>query len=165
MSRRRTYVVATVLVALSCAAMGWAAVRPGDGIGHRTWVAAGDALRHVGDWYRSGPADRQPDWDAASLALQGADASRGPDLMIAHGCGSCHVIPGVSGARGTVGPSLAGLRHRSYVAGVLPNDPGSLVRWLMNPTVHAPQTAMPDLGVTERQARDMAAYLYTLRGG
>ncbi|MEO1362499.1 MAG: c-type cytochrome [Pseudomonadota bacterium] len=164
MSRTRTYVTATVLVALSCAAMAWAAVRPGDGIGQRTWVVADDAITAAGDWFRRGPADGHPDWEEAAYTVQGADASRGPALMITHGCGSCHVIPGVSGARGTVGPSLAGMRHRAYVAGILPNEPGSMVRWLMNPTVHAPQTAMPDLGLTEGEARDMAAYLYTLRG-
>ncbi|MEL6648628.1 MAG: hypothetical protein AAFQ05_13195, partial [Pseudomonadota bacterium] len=55
--------------------------------------------------------------------------------------------------------------ERAYVAGVLPNEPGGLVRWLVDPVAHSPMTAMPDLGVTEADARDMAAYLYTLRGG
>lgn len=165
MPRPRSYVTAIVSVALSVAAMAWAAVRPSDSIGQRTWLVADDAITQMGDWFRRGPADGHPDWEEASFTVQGADVFRAPAQMIAYGCGSCHVIPGVSGARGTVGPSLAGLRNRAYVAGVLPNQPASLVRWLMDPTVHAPQTAMPDLGVTESEARDMAAYLYTLEGG
>lgn len=145
--------------------MAWSAVKPGDGIGSQTVVITQDALSDVADWFRRGPADGHPDWEDAAYTVHDADADHGAALMVFHGCGSCHVIPGIVGARGTVGPSLQGFRHRSYVAGILPNEPGGLVRWLMNPTVHAPLTAMPDLGITEPEARDMAAYLYTLRGG
>ena len=63
-------------------------------------------------------------------------------------------------ARGTVGPSLSSLVDRAYIAGVLTNAPGDLTRWLVNPPLYAPDTAMPDLGVTEQDAADMAAYLY-----
>ncbi|MEO0692736.1 MAG: c-type cytochrome [Pseudomonadota bacterium] len=145
--------------------MGWAALRPGDGLGSTTVVWAEDALSDTAHWFRRGPADGHPDWEAAALEIHDANPDRGAALMIDYGCGACHVIPGVAGARGTVGPQLDGFASRAYVAGILPNTPGGLVRWLMNPTTHAPQTAMPDLGVTEPQARDMAAYLYTLRGG
>ena len=50
-----------------------------------------------------------------------------------------------------------------YIAGVLPNDPENVVRWIMNPPSVDEKTAMPYLGVTDRDARDMAEYLYHLR--
>ena len=58
-----------------------------------------------------------------------------------------------------VGPSLRKLARRSYIAGVLPNTGENLVRWLREPQSIKPGTAMPDLGVGERDARDMAAFL------
>jgi cytochrome c len=93
----------------------------------------------------------------------GGDAQVGEHLIYTYGCGSCHVIPGVAEAIGTVGPSLQGFGSRYYVAGVLINTPRNLFRWVSKPQEIDPRTAMPDLGVTERQARDIAAYLYTLQ--
>lgn len=141
----------------------WALGTPGrDPVGNAV-LTAQTALRDSTDFLRAGPVDGAPDWEAASMVVQGGDAERGASLIEEHGCGSCHVIPGIPRAHGTVGPNLAGLRDRAYVAGVLPNRPGDLVGWLMNPTVHSPQTAMPDLGLSEPEGRDMAAYLYTLQ--
>lgn len=96
-------------------------------------------------------------------AVPGGNADRGAAALTAYGCGACHVIPGVPGATGLVGPSLAGMGRRVYLAGLLPNDTDHLVRWIRHPQAVAPGTAMPDLGVSERDARDMAAYLFTLR--
>ena len=113
-------------------------------------------------WRDAGPVDAQPEWQRMQLQVLNGDADHGQELMTHYGCGACHIIPGVSGARGTVGPSLTGFSQRAYVAGVLSNTPGDLTRWLINPPLFAPDTAMPDLDVTEADARDMAAYLYTL---
>ncbi|MGR3502549.1 c-type cytochrome [Pseudaestuariivita sp.] len=113
-------------------------------------------------WYISQPLDGELEWDTAQLQVRGADAAQGPALMVAYGCGSCHVIPGVSGARGTVGPSLTRFGERAYIAGILPNGPGTLTNWLINPPLYAPQTAMPDMGITQEDAEDMAAYLLAL---
>lgn len=93
----------------------------------------------------------------------GGDAERGRVALDGFGCGACHLIPGVTGARGMVGPPLAQFALRSYIAGQLPNQPDNLLRWLQDPPSIEPGTAMPDLGVTPAVARDMAAYLYTLR--
>jgi cytochrome c2 len=79
------------------------------------------------------------------------------------GCGSCHAIPGVAGARGAVGPSLAGIADRAELAGRLANTPGNMIRWVQTPQAIDPKGGMPDMGVSDRQARDIAAYLYTLR--
>jgi cytochrome c1 len=73
------------------------------------------------------------------------------------------VIPGVVGANRSVGPPLAGIANRQYIAGVLPNTPANMMRWLRQPTKVDPLSAMPDLDVTEQDARDIAAFLYTLR--
>ena len=95
--------------------------------------------------------------------VPGGDAARGRVAAGRYGCGSCHVIPGIPGARGRVGPPLTHFGDRSYVAGALPNEPASLVRWIRDPQDVEPGTAMPDLGVTEQDARDIAAYLYTIK--
>jgi len=92
-----------------------------------------------------------------------ADPERGKRAMHQYACASCHVIPGLVGANAPVGPPLAGFGARAIIAGVLPNNPENTVRWLRAPRQVNPASAMPDLGVTERDARDMAAYLSTLK--
>ena len=93
----------------------------------------------------------------------GGEAGAGRQLVADYGCGSCHMIPGVSGAAGLVGPPLDHFARRAYIAGEVPNDADFLVRWIEVPQAIEPGTAMPNLGVTEGQARSIAAYLYTLR--
>ena len=95
--------------------------------------------------------------------LTGGDPERAPALMRAYGCAGCHTIPGVRGADGLVGPPLSGFASRAYIGGVLLNDPNNLVTWLLNPKAADPKTAMPAVGLTQEQARHIAAYLYTLR--
>lgn len=91
------------------------------------------------------------------------DPENGRLLLRQFGCGDCHAIPGVAAAQGNVGPPLAGVAKRVYLGGVLPNSPENMARWIQAPREFDPPTAMPDLGVTEAHARDMVAYLYTLR--
>ena len=100
--------------------------------------------------------------DAAALT-QGGDASRGRELIRTYGCGACHTVPGVPGAVASVGPNLAGISARAYIAGVVPNQPENMMQWIMNPPGIDSKTAMPNLHVTARDARDIAAYLYTLQ--
>lgn len=97
------------------------------------------------------------------LLRTGGDATRGRDVIQQDGCGGCHTIPGVRGAKGLVGPPLMWWSRRTFIAGELPNTPENLVNWIRNPQAIEPHTAMPALGVTDQQARDVAAYLYTLR--
>lgn len=98
-----------------------------------------------------------------AAALAHGSPERGKDLIKAYGCGSCHAIPGIAGADATVGPPLAGIAGRSYIAGVLTNEPDHMVRWLIDPPAVDSLTAMPRVGLTARDAHDVAAYLYTLR--
>jgi cytochrome c len=95
--------------------------------------------------------------------VPGGDPARGKIQIAAYGCGSCHVIPGVSGARGLVGPPLTQFAYRAFIAGEAPNNSEFLIRWITVPQSIEPGTAMPNLGVSEGQARDIAAYLYTLK--
>ena len=94
--------------------------------------------------------------------VPGGDPAAGKQLLADRGCGSCHSIPGVSGADGLLGPPLDHFARRGYIAGEVINNADFLVRWIEVPQAIEPGTAMPNLGVTEGQARSMAAYLYTL---
>ena len=93
----------------------------------------------------------------------GGDAEAGKLLLRQYGCGTCHHIPGVAAARGNVGPPLDRLASRVYLAGLLPNTPANLAYWIRHPQKVDARTAMPDMQVSEAQARDMVAYLRTLR--
>lgn len=93
----------------------------------------------------------------------GGSASAGKRIIADRGCGKCHTIPGIPNANGLVGPPLNSMGRRSYIAGIFPNQPDNMVQWLMSPKSMKPKTAMPSVGLSEQQARDVAAYLYTLR--
>jgi cytochrome c2 len=112
-------------------------------------LAAGFATAACG----RGPVTHVPD----------GSAERGKQTIAAMGCGACHVISGVPGADGEVGPPLTGVARRAIIGGTLPNTPANMVAWIEDPPAIAPTTAMPNLGVTPQSARDIAAYLYTLR--
>jgi cytochrome c len=94
--------------------------------------------------------------------VDGGEPVRGERALMRYGCGSCHVVPGVPAAVGRVGPPLTDFADRAYVAGRLRNEPAALVRWIRDPQGVEPGTAMPNLDVTDADARDIAAYLYTL---
>lgn len=96
--------------------------------------------------------------------VPGGDPARGRDLVArgVYGCTSCHTIPGVSSPQGVVGPPLGGMAARAFVAGELPNTPATLVAFLQDPPGLVPATGMPDVRLGLDEARDIAAYLYTL---
>jgi cytochrome c2 len=87
---------------------------------------------------------------------------RGQVLVSRYGCPACHVIT-KEDPKGLVGPPLTGFANRSYIAGRFPNEPIDMQQWLQHPQAMKPGTSMPDLGVSERDACDIAAYLATLR--
>lgn len=94
-------------------------------------------------------------------AMTRGDPSRAPELIRRYGCAGCHNIPGIPGADGQVAASLAGIRKRVYVAGVIENSADNLVHWIVNPQRFSPRSAMPATGISEQEARDVAAYLYS----
>ncbi len=96
---------------------------------------------------RKPPAGVLGDPDAGKLALS------------QYACQACHIIPGVTGSKIYVGRPLDDLGKRRFIAGTLPNDQANLVRWIRDPQSVDPHTAMPDMGVSEKDALDMSAYL------
>lgn len=92
---------------------------------------------------------------------QQGQPERGKMLVFAYGCVACHQVSGSSGYPSNIGPPLIQWSRQKYIAGELPNQPEMLVRWIVNPDEVEPETAMPNLGVTETDARDIAAYLYS----
>src|ERR1043165_10255570 len=84
----------------------------------------------------------------------------GRHLIVNYGCGTCHSIPGIPGANGTVGPSLDHFYEQMTIAGQLPNTEENLINWIQNPQKIVPGDAMPNMGVTANQAKAIAAYLY-----
>lgn len=99
----------------------------------------------------------------AVVAIPGASVQRGKQLVRSHNCIACHTIADLPGANGRVGPPLTGFAERALIAGELANEPGNLVRWIMNPSAVEPRTVMPNMGLTSGEARDIAGYLYTLK--
>ncbi len=93
--------------------------------------------------------------------VEGGDAKLGKRLIEQYQCSSCHAIPGAAGASSNAGPGLEEFAKRSYIAGRIPNLTPNLVQWLVNPPAMKPGTMMPNLGVSEAEARHMAAYIYS----
>jgi mono/diheme cytochrome c family protein len=108
-------------------------------------------------------SDPQEQSDASRIA--GGEPEQGRALIQSYGCGTCHTISGVRGARGRVGPELKDYAQQHLLAGFLPNTPQNLIVWLVDPVALKPRTGMPAQGVTEIEARHIASYLYTLGDG
>jgi cytochrome c2 len=96
-----------------------------------------------------------------AAAIAQGDPSRGEAMFIQYGCGSCHSLKNVRTATGMVGPPLDGIALRVIIGGHLSNTPTNMERWIRDPQHVSPGTAMPDLGVSEGDARDITAFLYT----
>lgn len=105
----------------------------------------------------------EPEPEMQPSIVWGGSPERGEAAIQKYGCYTCHTIPGIRGADAVVGPSLDRVAVRTYVAGHLPNTPENLISWIRDPQAHRQPTAMPDMDVTEQDARDIAAYLYTLK--
>jgi cytochrome c2 len=130
----------------------------------RRWVLIIAAILAVAvgasTWY-SVMLDRQ-NVERRAAAITRGDPMRGRSLVRSNGCTGCHEIPEVAGANATVGPPLSSISRRVYVGGAL-NTPDNLIQWLRNPRSIDPMAAMPNVGLSEQEARDVAAFLYTLQ--
>jgi cytochrome c1 len=100
---------------------------------------------------------------ASATPIPGGNRDRGAQTIAAMGCGACHHIPGIPGAEGLVAPPLDNIAQRGILAGELANTPENMVRWIRDPQAIEPATAMPNLHIDEQSARDIVAYLYTIR--
>ena len=106
----------------------------------------------------------------AAGCILASGCGNGPDrdkldqakALISSDCGACHSVPGVSAAKGRVGPPLAGIGTRQIIAGHFANTPNNLVSWIEHPQKLLPGNAMPEMGLSHEQAQAIASYLYTL---
>jgi len=105
----------------------------------------------------------RPSATTEASMITGGDIERGRSAIGKYGCAACHTIPGVAGANATVGPPLDRIAVRGYLGGHLTNSPANMIRWIQKPQDVDPKNAMPNMGVTDQDAKDIAAYLYTLR--
>ncbi|HET7694811.1 MAG TPA: cytochrome c oxidase assembly protein [Vicinamibacterales bacterium] len=103
------------------------------------------------------------DFTHEAETLTGGSVHQGKTAIGKYGCAGCHTIPGIDRARATVGPPLTAIAQRHYLGGHLVNTPDNMIKWIQYPQRADPGNAMPNLGVTDQDARDIAAYLYTLR--
>lgn len=95
---------------------------------------------------------------------QSDSGERGRQLVTQYGCNVCHVVPGVAGTQGVIGPSLAGFASRpAFSHGTIPNTPENVARFIVAPASLNPASAMPPLNVPPADAQALAAYLATLR--
>src|SRR3954447_11287145 len=106
---------------------------------------------------------RAADENRWTRTVTDGNTANAPRIAVANGCAGCHVIPGVPGARGLVGPPLIGLADRVYIAGEFANTTDNMIRWIRDARGMNPHTAMPSTFISEQDARDLAAYLYALR--
>jgi mono/diheme cytochrome c family protein len=97
-------------------------------------------------------------------AMSLASAERGKAAIERAGCASCHTIPGIGWPEGKSAPALEGMDRRALIAGRLPNRPDLLAAFLRNAPALVPETTMPAMPLTEREAFDAAAYLYAIGG-
>lgn len=130
----------------------------------RIAVAAGVLLIGVGGYgaYRV-IADSDQRTRHIAAITRGGDPDRGREAIQRYGCGKCHTISGLRNANGLVGPPLDGIARRIYIGGVVLNTPDEMIAWIRDPRAIDAKTAMPDTGVTLEDARDIAAFLYSLR--
>jgi len=112
-----------------------------------------------------GTLPKQPEVDQLPFyqALKPQE-QQGVRVVLQRGCGSCHTVPNIPGASGTIGPNLAGIGQKKQIAGgVVPNNsPADLAAWIADPPALKPGTAMPKLGLSADEAAAAAAFLYTV---
>ncbi|HEX4488642.1 MAG TPA: c-type cytochrome [Terriglobales bacterium] len=94
--------------------------------------------------------------------ITGGDPVKGKEDIVRYGCPACHEIPDIPTARSRVGPSLRNIVAQQYLAGQLPNTPDNMARWIRTPQEIRTNSTMPDLGLSDEEARDITAYLYSL---
>jgi cytochrome c2 len=95
-----------------------------------------------------------------AIAMTRGNPDRAMQAIVQYGCAACHNVPDVQMPGGLAAVPLSGVADRLYVGGVLENTPDNLVRWIVNPKQFNPKSAMPVTGISEAEARNVAAYLY-----
>ncbi|TVR70089.1 MAG: cytochrome c [Sphaerobacteraceae bacterium] len=102
--------------------------------------------------------------DPETIEVDGGDPAIGEELVVSYDCASCHYIPGFPESSGHDAPGLQLWPNRAFVAGAAPNRPENVISFLMEPDSIQPGSGMPNLGISEEEARHIAAYLFTIGG-
>jgi len=91
------------------------------------------------------------------------NADEGRKAFFANSCVNCHTIRGTS-AQGKFGPDLTHLMSREMLAaGVVPNTPDNLRRWVRDPQKIKVGCLMPNMQLTDQEVDHITAYLQTLK--
>ncbi|MCC6829749.1 MAG: cytochrome c oxidase subunit II [Thermoleophilia bacterium] len=107
--------------------------------------------------------DRWRAGDRATPPVRPAAAEAGEQVFMSSACVYCHRIEGTN-ASGNVGPDLTHLASRPTLAGgVVPNTPGYLAGWILDPQHLKPGTLMPGTDLSGPELQRLLAYLGTLR--
>jgi cytochrome c oxidase subunit 2 len=119
---------------------------------------AGDSLRTASAGAKiQGPAR---DTAAPAAPAQGPEYAAGEKLFMTKGCMGCHAVQAAGAPKGLIGPNLANVGSRAYIAaGWLRNTDENLERWIREPQAVKKGVLMPNLGVTVEEARALRAYL------
>jgi cytochrome c oxidase subunit 2 len=90
-------------------------------------------------------------------------AKAGRDFFFAQTCASCHAVKG-TGAVANAAPDLTHVAGRNQLAaGLVPNTPQDLARWLRDPQQLKPACQMPNFNLDQEQVTQLVAYLEGLR--
>jgi len=106
-------------------------------------------------------AGKTKEQEQRAARMTRGDAENASAILVQYGCAGCHSIPGIAAPGGLAGPQLSGLSKRLYIGGAVQHTPEGLIGFIVNPKQFSSQSAMPVTGISEREARDVAAYLYT----
>jgi cytochrome c oxidase subunit 2 len=130
---------------------------PGTKPAARTKPATGAKLERGVRIATEGATLQQP---GPSGGRQTAQYASGEKLFLSKGCVACHSLQAVNAPKGMVGPNLANVGARSYIAaGTLKNTDENLARWIRDPQGIKKGVLMPSLGLTQADAQALAAYL------
>jgi len=108
------------------------------------------------------PPDKFRTW-LANQAKPARAGSAGAKVFTSQGCGACHTIRGTS-ATGKIGPDLTHLASRTTLAALtIPNRPGYLAGWILDPQHVKPGNKMPALNLNGTDLQQLLRYLTSLR--
>lgn len=107
----------------------------------------------------TGDRGRATTGPGAAAGVEVGDADRGRELFVGYGCGACHQHGAIRSADGRVGPDLDGLADQRIIGGVLANTPELLAAWIRDPQAYSEDSGMPNVGVTDSDSLDIAAFL------
>ncbi len=98
--------------------------------------------------------------DSAAPSSQDPAYAKGEQLFKMKGCIGCHSLQAVDAPKGMIGPNLATVGSRAYIAaGWLRNTDENLEHWIREPQTVKKGVLMPNLGVTADEAKALRAYL------